>query len=149
MVDIVRPVPDAAPIRGRVSRRLKRLPPQPASNKKPAPKKAEKSKTTGRHRRAGTSRSSGLRSPTRHTGLHRNRCVEDIYEPWVRRSSSLSGRRSRNSAFQRCPTTRSRVGGRYRTSGRYIEDVTKRATMTWAEVLINSSNIGMIKGAGA
>ena len=30
--------------------------------------------------------------------------------------------------------------------GRVIEDVHKRAQMTWAEVLVNSSNIGMVQG---
>ena len=32
---------------------------------------------------------------------------------------------------------------------RHLEDVIKRATMTWSEVLVNSSNIGMAKGVKA
>lgn len=82
-----------------------------------------------------------------HPGLARNRCVEDIYEPgstfkpfvW----SVISEQR-----LARPEEVFDTEGGRWRTSyGRSIEDVTKRATMTWTDVLVNSSNIGMIKAA--
>jgi len=82
-----------------------------------------------------------------HPALARNRCVEDIYEPgstfkpfiW----SVISELR-----LARPEEVFDTEGGRWRTFyGRYIEDVTKRATMTWTEVLVNSSNIGMIKAA--
>lgn len=82
-----------------------------------------------------------------HPALSRNRCVEDIYEPgstfkpfvWATITElKLAGL---DEVFDT-------EGGRWSTAfGRYIEDVTKREQMTWREVLVNSSNIGMIKGA--
>lgn len=77
--------------------------------------------------------------------LFRNRCAEDVYEPG-----------STFKAFVWCTITElglARVeevfdteSGRWVTPyGRRIADVTKRATMTWADVLVNSSNIGMSK----
>lgn len=80
-----------------------------------------------------------------HPALARNRCVEDIYEPgstfkpFVWSVITEMGLAKTDEVFDT-------EGGRWRTSyGRSIEDVTKRPVMTWAEVLINSSNIGMIK----
>lgn len=82
-----------------------------------------------------------------HPALARNRCVEDVYEPgstfktFVWATVTELGRAKPTEVFDT-------EGGRWRTSyGRYIEDVTKRQSMTWADVLVNSSNIGMIKGA--
>lgn len=82
-----------------------------------------------------------------HPSLARNRCVEDIYEPgstfkpFVWSAITEAGLSRPEEIFDT-------EGGRWRTSyGRYIEDVTKRATMTWRDVLVNSSNIGMIKCA--
>ncbi|MCC6676892.1 MAG: penicillin-binding protein 2 [Phycisphaerales bacterium] len=82
-----------------------------------------------------------------HPALSRNRCVEDIYEPgstfkpfvWSTITElKLAGL---DEVFDT-------EGGRWSTPfGRHIEDVTKREHMTWREVLVNSSNIGMIKGA--
>ena len=82
-----------------------------------------------------------------HPALARNRCVEDIYEPgstfkpFVWAVITELGYAKMEEVFDT-------EGGRWRTSyGRYIEDVTKRQTMTWPDVLKNSSNIGMIKAA--
>lgn len=82
-----------------------------------------------------------------HPALARNRCVEDIYEPgstfkpFVWSTITELG-------LARPEETFDTEGGRWRTFyGRPIQDVTRRDTMTWREVLINSSNIGMIKGA--
>lgn len=79
--------------------------------------------------------------------LHRARCVEDIYEPgstfkpFVWATVTELGKARPEEIFDT-------EGGRWHTPyGRYLEDVTKRATMTWQEVLINSSNIGMVKAA--
>lgn len=79
--------------------------------------------------------------------MHRPRCVEDIYEPgstfkpFVWASVTELGKARPEEIFDT-------EGGRWHTPyGRYLEDVTKRATMTWQEVLINSSNIGMVKAA--
>jgi len=80
-----------------------------------------------------------------HPALGRNRCVEDIYEPgstfkpFVWSVITEMGLAKTTEVFDT-------EGGRWHTSyGRYIEDVTKRPTMTWSDVLVNSSNIGMIK----
>ncbi len=81
-----------------------------------------------------------------HPSLARNRCVEDVYEPgstfkcFVWSSIVDLGLARPDEVFNT-------EGGRWTTAyGRPIQDVTRRATMTWREVLINSSNIGMIKG---
>jgi cell division protein FtsI (penicillin-binding protein 3) len=82
-----------------------------------------------------------------HPALGRNRCVEDVYEPgstfkpFVWSTITELGLARPAESFDT-------EGGRWRTFyGRPIQDVTRRDTMTWSEVLINSSNIGMIKGA--
>ncbi len=82
--------------------------------------------------------------------LARNRCVEDIYEPgstfkpFVWSTITELG-------LLRTDDVLNTEGGKwnipYGKTTRHIEDVTRRDKMTWAEVLINSSNIGMIKGA--
>lgn len=81
-----------------------------------------------------------------HPALGRNRCVEDVYEPgstfkpFVWATITELGLAQPGEVFDT-------EGGRWRTSyGREIQDVTRRDTMTWADVLVNSSNIGMIKG---
>jgi len=154
MADIVRHVPDAIPYPW-----AKVLPPPPAE-----PVVLE---TTGKNKgkpkkpavRKPIIEDHGVPPPARYItvqreqaaddlpALHRNRCVEDIYEPgstfkpFVWSTITELGRARVGEVFDT-------EGGRWHTSyGRYIEDVTKRSTMTWAEVLINSSNIGMIKGA--
>lgn len=82
-----------------------------------------------------------------HPALSRNRCVEEMYEPgstfkpyvW----STITDLK-----LARPDEIFDTEGGRWHTSyGRYVEDVTKRESMTWTQVLVNSSNIGMIKGA--
>ncbi|MBS0191267.1 MAG: penicillin-binding protein 2 [Phycisphaerales bacterium] len=147
MVDIVRPVPDAKPYPwARVLPQTEEVAAPTGKNKKPAPKKQK----VEDHGPPPPARYITIQRPEIANdipGLHRNRCVEDIYEPgstfkpFVWATITELGR----SRIDEIYDTES---GRWHTSyGRYIEDVTKRATMTWAEVLINSSNIGMIKGA--
>lgn len=82
-----------------------------------------------------------------HPSLARNRCVEDIYEPgstfkpFVWSVITELGVARLDEVFDT-------EDGKWRTSyGRYLEDVTKRRTMTWREVLVNSSNIGMVKAS--
>ncbi|CAN5749283.1 hypothetical protein BH11PLA1_BH11PLA1_07670 [soil metagenome] len=81
-----------------------------------------------------------------HPALAHNRVVEDLYEPG-----------STFKPFMWAAATDLRLTnpdevidthwGVWRTPyGREVKDVTKRATMTWREVLINSSNIGMVQG---
>jgi len=154
MADIVRHVPDAIPYPW-----AKVLPPPPAE-----PVVLE---TTGKNKgkpkkpavRKPIIEDHGVPPPARYVtiqreqsggdlpAMHRNRCIEDIYEPgstfkpFIWSTITELGRAQVGEVFDT-------EGGRWHTSyGRYIEDVTKRSTMTWAEVLINSSNIGMIKGA--
>ena len=80
-----------------------------------------------------------------HPALAKNRCVEHLYEPgssfkpFVWALVTESGKAAPDEVFNT-------EGGVWRTSyGRRIEDVTRRQEMTWREVLVNSSNIGMIK----
>ncbi len=82
-----------------------------------------------------------------HPALGRNRCVEDIYEPgstfkpFVWSLVLESGVTTPDEIFDT-------EGGRWRNKfGRRFEDVTRRDEMTWTEVLVNSSNIGMVKGS--
>jgi cell division protein FtsI/penicillin-binding protein 2 len=82
-----------------------------------------------------------------HPALGRNRCVEDIYEPgstfkpFVWSLVVSAGAARLDEVFDT-------EGGRWRNErGRRFEDVTRRDEMTWREVLINSSNIGMVKGS--
>lgn len=83
----------------------------------------------------------------KHPGLGRNRCIEDVYEPGSTFKSFVWSTVT-ELKLARPDEVFDTEGGRWHTPyGRYIEDVTKRATMTWREVLINSSNIGMVKGA--
>ena len=81
-------------------------------------------------------------------GLGRNRCVEDLYEPgstfkpFVWSTLLDLGKTRPDEVFD------TEGGGPWITpTGRAIKDVHGEPSMTWAKVLINSSNIGMIKGA--
>ncbi len=81
-------------------------------------------------------------------GVGRNRCVEDLYEPgstfkpFVWSTIVELGKARPEDVFD------TEGGGPWITpAGRPIRDVHGAASMTWREVLINSSNIGMIKGA--
>lgn len=79
--------------------------------------------------------------------LARNRCLQDVYEPgstfkpFVWAVVTDLGRAQPGEVFNT-------GSGRWWTSyGRLIRDVHPHASQTWAQVLINSSNIGMVKGA--
>jgi cell division protein FtsI/penicillin-binding protein 2 len=81
-----------------------------------------------------------------HPAAGRNRCVEDVYEPgstfkpfmWA--TVTELGLASPGEVFDT-------ENGHWTPYGkRHLEDVIKRPTMTWSEVLVNSSNIGMAKG---
>jgi cell division protein FtsI/penicillin-binding protein 2 len=80
-----------------------------------------------------------------HPALARNRCVEDVYEPG---STFKPFMWSTTTALGLADPgeTVDTEGGHWTTPyGRHISDVVRRTTMTWSEVLINSSNIGMAK----
>ncbi|MDX2018315.1 MAG: penicillin-binding protein 2 [Planctomycetota bacterium] len=80
-----------------------------------------------------------------HPALARNRVVEDIYEPGstfkpiVWSTATAMG-------LARVDDVIDTEGGRWiAPDGRPLSDVVKRVTMTWGDVLVNSSNIGMVK----
>lgn len=82
----------------------------------------------------------------RHPELARNRCVEDVYEPgstfkpYMWTAVTELGLATPTEIFDT-------EGGHWTTPyGRHISDVVHKGLQTWCEVLINSSNIGMIKG---
>ncbi len=79
------------------------------------------------------------------SALARNRCVEDVYEPgstfkpFVWSTITELG-------LARIDEVIDTESGRWITPyGRKLNDVTKRDTMSWGDVLVNSSNIGMAK----
>lgn len=81
-----------------------------------------------------------------HPAAGRNRCVEDVYEPGSTYKPFMwavvteLGLATPSEVFDT-------ENGRWIPYGRrHLEDVIKRPTMTWSEVLVNSSNIGMAKG---
>jgi cell division protein FtsI (penicillin-binding protein 3) len=82
-----------------------------------------------------------------HPALARNRCIEDIYEPGSTFKPFVWAIISELGLVK--PDEKIDTGGgKWNTSyGRLIEDVIKRDHMAWTDVLVNSSNIGMAKGA--
>ncbi len=79
-----------------------------------------------------------------HPALGRNRCVEDIYEPGSTFKSFVwaSGMQS---GLMREGEIVETAGGYVTPYGRRFEDVTKRGQQTWDEILVHSSNVGMVK----
>lgn len=82
-----------------------------------------------------------------HPALGRNRCVEDVYEPgstikpFVWASVTERGRLSPSDVLDT-------HHGVWRTDfGRTLRDVTPMDRLTWSDVLVYSSNIGMAQGA--
>ncbi|MEO1128541.1 MAG: penicillin-binding protein 2 [Planctomycetota bacterium] len=81
-----------------------------------------------------------------HPAMGRNRCVEDLYEPGSTFKPFMWA-----SVTERSLATPDEVfdthDGVWRTGyGRRLEDVVRRPRMTWREVLVLSSNIGMAQG---
>ncbi len=80
-----------------------------------------------------------------HPALARNRCVEDVYEPG---STFKAFMWSATTALGLADVgeTVNTEGGVWTTPyGRAVRDVVRRDKMTWGEVLVNSSNVGMAK----
>jgi len=131
MVDLVRTIPDAAPYPWEDADAGKRgVPrvPEPLGPDRPRYRVLEADPWRGRD-----------------PALARNRCIQDVYEPgssfkpivWSAITAAGGAKPE-----ERIDTE----GGRWRTPyGRMIRDVTRRDQMTWAQVLVNSSNIGMVK----
>jgi cell division protein FtsI/penicillin-binding protein 2 len=77
--------------------------------------------------------------------LGRNRVVEDLYEPGSTFKPFMWAAATELGIAK--PTDRVPTFGGHWTApdGRHLADVVKRDHMSWAEVLINSSNIGMVQ----
>ncbi len=81
-----------------------------------------------------------------HPAMARNRVVEEIYEPgstfkaFVWSAVVEKGRAAPDEVFN------THWGAWQTPYGRAVHDVVKRASMTWREVLVNSSNVGMVQG---
>jgi cell division protein FtsI (penicillin-binding protein 3) len=136
MVDVVREVADA------VAYPWVDIPP-PRKKGEPAPK--EPDVLGGKPRRYRIIPEDPGRKV--HPALARNRCIEDMYEPgstfkpFVWATINELG-------LVRMDEMIDTEGGRWTLPiGRYLEDVVKRERQTWHDVMVNSSNIGMVKGA--
>lgn len=82
----------------------------------------------------------------REPALARNRIVEDVYEPGSTFKPFMWAAVT-ELGLARPQEEFDTEGGRWRTAyGRAVIDVAKRDRQSWAEVLVNSSNVGMVKG---
>lgn len=136
MVDIVRDVQGAQPFP------WVDIPP-PRVKGKPAQPEARMQVVPGRRYRIIPD------DPARriHPALARNRCIEDMYEPGSTFKPFVWSTINELHLI-RLDEVIDTEGGRWTLPiGRHLEDVVKRDHQTWYEVLVNSSNIGMVKGA--
>ncbi len=79
-----------------------------------------------------------------HPALGRNRCVEDIYEPGSTFKPFVWARAHAAGLLGDTEKIQIADARNYRTPyGRRLADVTRRAELSWDEVLLFSSNIGM------
>lgn len=78
--------------------------------------------------------------------IARNRCIEDVYEPGSTFKSFMWAATTELGLCRPKEMFNTHNGQWITPYGRSLSDVTKRAEQTWAEVLINSSNIGMAQG---
>jgi cell division protein FtsI (penicillin-binding protein 3) len=126
-------LPDPPPARGKRGQRA------PVVHKEPAPPMP-----SGHHRWIVNNPDPGRKI---HPALARNRCIEDVYEPgstfkpYVWSTITELGLATPDEVFD------THNGSWITPDGRPIKDVHTAPTMTWAQVLVNSSNIGMIQGA--
>lgn len=81
-----------------------------------------------------------------HAALQRNRCIEDVYEPgstfkvFMWSAATELGLVDPSEVFDT-------HDGRWRTAyGRAVTDVSPKAELSWRDVLVYSSNIGMVQG---
>lgn len=79
--------------------------------------------------------------------MARNRCIEDVYEPGSTFKSFVWSVITEMGVMHRTDMVDTENGKWHTPFGRYVQDVHPAATMSWDDVLVNSSNIGMIKGA--
>jgi cell division protein FtsI (penicillin-binding protein 3) len=82
-----------------------------------------------------------------HPALGRNRCVESVYEPGSTFKAFVWAAITELGKVRPADVLDTENGYWITGYGREIKDVKARASQTWTDVLINSSNIGMGKGA--
>ncbi len=82
-----------------------------------------------------------------HPELARNRCIEDVYEPGSTFKSFVWASATELGVFKTTDTLDTGSGNWTTPYGRAIHDVHKHARLSWLEVLIESSNIGMSQAA--
>ncbi len=130
MVDLLRPVPDAAPY--------------PWPDAEPGAKGGGSPVTIPRGRYIVIKSDPGRLI---HPALGRNRCIEDIYEPGSTFKPFVWATVTEAGAFK--PTDILNTGNGHWTTpyGRLIHDVHAFPSLSWHDVLVNSSNIGMSQGA--
>ncbi|HBS29182.1 MAG TPA: hypothetical protein DEB06_06955 [Phycisphaerales bacterium] len=81
-----------------------------------------------------------------HPALARNRCVEDVYEPGSTFKCFMWSVVTER-GLAKVSEVFNTHDGEFRTAyGRAVRDVVKKPSMTWREVLVHSSNIGMVQG---
>lgn len=81
----------------------------------------------------------------REPALARNRCVVDVYEPGSTLKPLIWAMLTEAGVMDPAEIIDTE-GGVWRTPyGRRVEDVTRRDELSWADVLVHSSNIGMAK----
>lgn len=139
MADIVRDLPDAVPFPW--ADRAKGAQAAPAT---PSGLLYEPQPATGWRRYITINPDPGRAT---HPALGRNRCVEDVYEPGSTFKIFVWAAIT-DAGLARVEEVFDTGGGIWQTSyGRTIQDVIRRITMRWDEVLVNSSNVGMVKAA--
>lgn len=82
-----------------------------------------------------------------HPSLARNRCVEDVYEPGSTFKPFVWAVVTELGAARPEEVFDTGWGSWTTPYGRGISDVVKRPSQTWRDVLVNSSNIGMVQAA--
>lgn len=81
-----------------------------------------------------------------HPAMARNRCVEDVYEPGSTFKSFMWATVTERGLARPDEVFQTYDGVWTTDYGRVIRDVVERSEQTWADVLVNSSNIGMVQG---
>jgi cell division protein FtsI (penicillin-binding protein 3) len=82
-----------------------------------------------------------------HPALGHNRCVESVYEPGSTFKAFVWSTITELGKMRPSDVVDTENGYWVTSYGREIRDVKAKASQTWTDVLINSSNIGMGKGA--
>lgn len=82
-----------------------------------------------------------------HPSLARNRCIEDMYEPGSTFKPFVWSTINELGLAKLTETIDTEGGHWTLPIGRSLSDVVERDHQTWYEVLVNSSNIGMVKVA--